>query len=728
MKAGLKKTIEQLKGLDELIPQSPDSATTMVNFTIDPKTGGWDNRIGYEKFFPNNALYGPFDDTERIQSLYVWSTHNGARTYHIYESSLTGANTCSLNYTVGNVYITTGGGIVELDSNRSIPLSNEPGTSYSPMGRFLVITNGYDEPIKFDGDEVTELGWSRVPSPPTPFGVDPGVLGVTTGPSGTAFMPLTGWFRSDQKTFTNLYDTSSLFSLRAYYGLGDASVDSVNTYKWKITWVNAAGSESPISASSDVCTWTRYSANKTVGPCLRYAAYLSDIAIGPSGTVARRIYRTKNLRESPDVGADEVYYFVKEIDNNTETNFIDWIPDAAINNIAPFDADSILLPTLAPRMSASFKGVLFIDGGSEDPTKLFYSKPGQPDSYAASAYFDMGTRDGGGIVGMVSFYNQLIVFRENAIDMVRGDPVSGFKIVPIAEGIGTNAPGTITVVKELGVIFLGKDGIYQISGGMDGGDTVRIQRISDGLLKTMARISLSSMPRAVATYSHKWREWHCYLPVDGETVPSLGLVLHVDNGQWSHREGFPVGAISTTPSGDIVFGNNVGKTLGSRTDFECGLFVISRKRSLGYTTPLIPDGGTITVDKGPPTSTYKSAWLDFGSSQQKKFVKYVYVYALTRGNNAIPITYYMDYGDSGTESSPVKMQRPDHQDQGVYGTGLWGSSTWEEPYLTEIRYPIAQKGASRFSFEIETTSDMILIGYSVEFSSNETKTIRGKRS
>ena len=56
MKAGLKKTIEQLKGLDELIPQSPDSATTMVNFTIDPKTGGWDNRIGYEKFFASGAF------------------------------------------------------------------------------------------------------------------------------------------------------------------------------------------------------------------------------------------------------------------------------------------------------------------------------------------------------------------------------------------------------------------------------------------------------------------------------------------------------------------------------------------------------------------------------------------------------------------------------------------------------------------------------------------------
>ena len=103
------------------------------------------------------------------------------------------------------------------------------------------------------------------------------------------------------------------------------------------------------------------------------AVYIDNIAIGPAGTVARRIYRTKNLRESPDVGADEVYYFVEEIDNNTETNYVDFLPDAAMNSLAPQNVDSVLLPTLAPRITASFKGTLFVDGGNEDPTKLFYS-------------------------------------------------------------------------------------------------------------------------------------------------------------------------------------------------------------------------------------------------------------------------------------------------------------------------------------------------------------------
>ena len=708
MKAGLKKTIERLKGLNELLPQPPDSATKMVNFTIDPKTGGWDNRIGYEKFFPNATLYHPFDDTERIQSLYIWNTHNGARVYHIYETAATGASTCDLKFTVGHVHVTTGGGTVDLDVGRSIPLSNEPGTMYSPMGRFLVITNGYDMPIKFDGDQVTELGWTRIPNAPTPWGVDAAKAGLPQ----TTFMPMTG--------FISASTYSELTGLSAYYGLGDPGVGDINAYKWKVTWISSSGSESPASAASALVTWT----TDTTQPD-RFAVYLDDVSVGPSGTVARRIYRTRNLRESPDVGADEVYYFVEEIDNNTETNFVDFLPDAAMNSLGPSDADSVLLPTLAPRISASFKGTLFIDGGQADPTKLFYSNPGQPDSFAASSYFDLGTRDGGGVVGMVSFYNQLIVFRENAIDMIRGNPVSGFKVIPFAEGIGTDAPGTITVIKGFGVVFLGKDGVYHISGGMDGGATMNLERLTDGLLKTMGRISLSARPRAVATFSHKWREWHCYLPVDGNTLPSLGIVLHLDNGEWSQRVGFPVGAISTTTDGDIVFGTNTGKE-GGMVTWECGLFVVSRKRAAGYTTSDPSDDST-TVDAAPPTSVYKSAWLDFGVAQKKKFIKYVYVYALTRGNNTIPMTYYMDFGDSGTMATPVKPQRPDHEDQGVYGGAVWGAATWQEPYLTELRFPIAQKGASHFSFEIETTNDMILLGYSVEFAANETQTIRGKR-
>ena len=170
----LKLEVARLGGVDELLPQADSSATKVENFTVDPATGGWDNRIGYEKFFPNDLLYAPFTTEKRIHSLYVWSTHNGARTYYLYESENIGSARCDLSYLVGNTG--SGGGIVDIDRFRRIPTLNEPVTDYEPFGRYLIIVNGHDKPLKFDGEkennEVRPLGWDTVPAPPTPWGTD----------------------------------------------------------------------------------------------------------------------------------------------------------------------------------------------------------------------------------------------------------------------------------------------------------------------------------------------------------------------------------------------------------------------------------------------------------------------------------------------------------------------------------------------------------------------------
>ena len=115
------------------------------------------------------------------------------------------------------------------------------------------------------------------------------------------------------------------------------------------------------------------------------------------------------------------------------------------------------------------------------------------------------------------------------------------------------------------------------------------------------------------------------------------------------------------------------------------------------------------------------------SAPTKKFVKYVYLHVVTKGDNTIPITYYMDFDYNGTTSSGEKMQRPDHPDQGVYDLAVFDTSVWEEGMISTIRYPVAQKGSSYFAFEVETTNDIVLVGYTIEFSVDGTSTIKGKR-
>ena len=44
--------IKLLSGLFEKLPQTENGATELNNWTVDKYTGGWDNRIGYERYNP----------------------------------------------------------------------------------------------------------------------------------------------------------------------------------------------------------------------------------------------------------------------------------------------------------------------------------------------------------------------------------------------------------------------------------------------------------------------------------------------------------------------------------------------------------------------------------------------------------------------------------------------------------------------------------------------------
>ena len=284
-----KKEYAPLGGISELLPQEDKSATRVQNWTVDPSTGGWDNRIGYEKFFPASAAWEPFHGMGRVESLYIWNTHNGARTYLLFETdsavagSYTGLGT--LRYTVGNV--AAAAGLTTVDAFRNLPTKNEPMTQYEPFGRYLIIVNGHDLPMKFDGDNVTPLGWIKTPNPPSPW--TPTVAAANAG----------------EQNFALWWDPTFPFDIESY-GLGDIASNAVNRYKWKVSFVSESGSESPLSFESESVSWvTLTTASPQAFSNRRQAVYLDDLPIGPDGTVARRVYRTRNI--GPAATAEQYY-------------------------------------------------------------------------------------------------------------------------------------------------------------------------------------------------------------------------------------------------------------------------------------------------------------------------------------------------------------------------------------------------------------------------------------
>ena len=400
--------------------------------------------------------------------------------------------------------------------------------------------------------------------------------------------------------------------------------------------------------------------------------------------------------------------------------YIDDLPDLGLGSAAPASTDSIVFPSLNCRFMDTYKDCLFIDGGRSNDTTIYFSNPARPDQFSALDFIFVGNRQGGGVTGFFGYFGYLLVFRENSIDVIQGD-YPNFVAIPFQQHIGTRAVDTITMVPGLGVLFLTVDGVYAIGGNLEYSDTTNVKKISHQIQDTISRMNVTNIAQATAVYSEKHREWHCYFCVDGSSTNNLGIIFHTDKGVWSVREGFPVNNLVKNPDGDIIFGRNGGAATG---DDPAGLFVISKRRSLGQ--KIVAEN---IVDDDPPTSTMASAWLDMGDPSLKKKVHGVYLFIRTGGDTTITMDVAKDFDYNNTNTtSATKLQRADFTDQNVYDLVLLDNDKyWEEPMITPIRFDVHNGSCSWFRWKIETTVDVVVVGYAIDFTVSGTRIIAGKR-
>ena len=690
-------SIRALGGINQLLPQPEASASDIVNWTVDEDSGGWSTRWGYERYnpVPTNS-FSPFQNLLRVDSVYIHSRRNRAMETVLLSSQGT---LFYVNDATGFMTLTT------LQSGRNVPTNNELPTQYIPYGKFTIVVNGQDEPLKFDGWPIdrsnflnkplfTALGFDQRPPAPSVWQVDPQYANSADGDS------ISIWF--ERGTGRGL-------------GLPDPDNEKNNRFKYKVSYISETGSESPLSTASEIVAWT--SQTDVVYENLRYAVAI-EIPLGDNNVVARNIYRTKNF--SADAGNDETFYYVDTVPNNVDELYYDSTNSGALGSVAPSDLDSVPFPASGATVGVDFQGCLFLNGGTSDAHTLYFSNPLKPDQFGAFDFITVGNSEGGGITGLHSYYNTLLVFRERAIDVITGS-YPNFQLTQVSRNVGTVATNTITTIPEIGVLFLADDGVYLFSGGgagVYGGAVAQIQKISNPIHRTIKSINKAVLSRAVASYSPKFREWHCYFAQEGAEKPNIGIVYHIDKQGWSIRNNTPVSCLTADRAGNLIFGHHTGAFAAGD---PAGLFVLSHRRVKGQSK----EDDTI-VDNEAFTSIYTSRWHDFGNPTIKKKVHHVVLYCLTAGDTALPLKHYIDFAYTGIDATSMKQQRPDHVDQFVYDKAVLDTDTWEDQFLTQIRYGVATNACSQFAFEIETQNDTIIIGYDIHYTVIDTKIVGGK--
>ena len=78
--------VPQLAGIDQRIPAAKATAAEMENWRSDWETGGWTNRLGYEKLLTSTSTFAPFTAFGRIDSVFCWAERSAALRWLLFET------------------------------------------------------------------------------------------------------------------------------------------------------------------------------------------------------------------------------------------------------------------------------------------------------------------------------------------------------------------------------------------------------------------------------------------------------------------------------------------------------------------------------------------------------------------------------------------------------------------------------------------------------------------
>ena len=706
-----------------------NAADDITAARVDPLGGGWLFDRGIEPWWNPGTSFTPGLDTtlfkklyeSKVDALFVWAKQNTEQVYYIVESG--GA----LYYWWGNKGSTAPANFyndwVLLADDRHIPKLNEPGTQFIPYGNRLLIINGYDKPLWFYGRErVRNFGFTLPTPSPEPLDIQPDYLDGTDDLNDGVAAP-------------NFASNSTI-------GLGFATNDDPNNFDYKMTFITDTGSESPLSSPSGISWQTDSSATQR-----KFGVVIKNLPSGPAsnGIVARRLYRTKNQRVDTVAGAgDAVYYLVNQINDNVTEFYVDIIPDGQLVDTAPSIADTSTIQS-GYAFGATWNSSIWLGGGSSNPTKIIYSKQGLPEQFGAFDYFDIGNTAGGAITGIAPYYNNLVIFRQRAIDIVRIGNGGMYQVSQLNPEIGTTAVNTAKLVPGIGLMFMGYDGIYAISGGLDGGSAISVQRISNGLAKEIPLISRAALPRATAVYSAKEREWWCHYIPNGSTVNTRGIVFHTDTAQWSLRHSIDEAdnylwaytALASDPNGNIIIGTSPTWTANpfnlelEPKGYLVGLHVWSGSPNWGKElalTSITQASYVYTATPIPkPLCRWQSDWFDFGDNSVKYRVFNVEMEIINYGDTTMNLTWQNDFSFVLYDAGNQKMAKAETlftvKEDPVVGADNGASKNYfapgkqalQEPRRMRLRWDVRTELVDTFKFTVSSATTFHVLGVDVNY-------------
>ena len=537
------------------------------------------------------------------------------------------------------------------------------GTNFHTFAGRVYMVNGYDEPLVYDGRLVSRAGYN---TPPAPMEVE-----IVDNQSG-------------KKPYLTSFS----------YGLGHKN--TTGEYSYRMSFVNERGQESPMSEPELI---------SFDNPADKRHLITLKLNLGPPGTVARRIYRTQNLRDIGGLRRDIIFgkefYLLEEIQDNISTVFTDFKSDIDLGGLN--SEENYGLWSSRFNRIATFKNTLFLANTFE--SQIRYSAPRQPEEIPRDNEINVGDSNAGEVVAMYATKNALIIFKSRGIYLVKGDPRNGFFAQTLTKDMGCIASKSIREIPNLGLIFLSQDGFYMLKGALENTGTItEIVRLGQPIKDIFSIINTSSAKNCRSTINHRDKEYWLVAPVKGGVTPSVLFKFHYEIGDWSISRNFKVNDVAVTEDHrNYVYLASSNSTLASAK----GLFVYSN----AYTQK-----GQHTV-----SPIYRTAHIAPKKFQHFEIIR-INPLIIGYGDNDLEMNFRTnrDLTSAYTSNLSKDQERPlEDFDAPKYGEATWdGTKLWWHLRPIPLRYDITtmHKGpVSEIQFDFTPTGSRVqLIGYELE--------------
>jgi len=538
----------------------------------------------------------------------------------------------------------------------------------------------------WDGVRCRLFGYTAAPSAPTVEG--PSRFSLES-PNGGGFS-VRGRIGNSDASFTTSDNKTAPTSITT------GGID-VGSWQYAVVWENCDGAYSPTSPMSGPATIRVQMADPTKEggqvEDLTRKFRLSSIPVGPVGTRARVLLRTRNQQRLP-AGDDGSPRFLTRLPNNVGPEWVDDIPDG---ELGPLWETRVAVP-VGVYFMRFFSGSMFLMRNDGHPSRVWWSEQGNlngptPESLMQGHYRDVFPATGPIMASMSTRTTTtqeppaMLIFKEEATHFVTGT-YPDWTFGTLHTTAGCAGPGLVQLGGDGSVIWYGSSTFWRMD------PEGRIQDIGAPLRRKLRRINTRVAEYGVSWVDPRAGEVVFALPYKDSAVNNYQFVWDWRIGGWRTRSDLIVTAALPVPGTELVLvsGSYDGKT---------NVWVYGR----GYPNYAVTQ----------PLAIYRTGWATFdrpGSpGMHGAFNAHDLILTMEeRSSGTATLRLYQDWSlDTAINTETVPLVHPENDNVPFYASARYGTGVWRERRVFHQRAAIDVPSASTLVAEIAVQGAMALV-------------------